>query len=97
MKPVVWADEAWEDYLWWKTKDPRVHKRINRHHTIGQDQQRIDVKFFQCVGMCGGEVCDGPDGGDDSFGVTGFSSKALNKFPDFQGLKCSFDFAAVGR
>lgn len=27
---LVWADEAWEDYLWWKAKDPRVHKRINR-------------------------------------------------------------------
>lgn len=30
MKPVVWADEAWEDYLWWKSKDPRIHKRLNR-------------------------------------------------------------------
>lgn len=29
MKPV-WADEAWQDYLWWKAKDPQVHKRINR-------------------------------------------------------------------
>ena len=30
MKPVVWADEAWEDYLLWKAKDTRVHKRLNR-------------------------------------------------------------------
>jgi len=27
---LLWADEAWEDYLWWQAKDSRVLKRINR-------------------------------------------------------------------
>jgi len=27
---LLWADEAWQDYLWWKKKDPRLLKRINR-------------------------------------------------------------------
>lgn len=27
---LLWADEAWEDYLWWRRKDQRLFKRINR-------------------------------------------------------------------
>ncbi len=27
---IRWADEAWEDYLWWRKKDQRVFKRVNR-------------------------------------------------------------------
>lgn len=27
---ILWADEAWEDYLWWRKHDPRMLKRINR-------------------------------------------------------------------
>lgn len=27
---LLWADDAWEDYLWWKVKDPRLMKRVNR-------------------------------------------------------------------
>lgn len=26
---IRWADEAWQDYLWWNEKDHRVLKRIN--------------------------------------------------------------------
>ena len=26
---ICWADEAWEDYLWWQTQDRRTLKRIN--------------------------------------------------------------------
>lgn len=26
---LVWAESAWEDYLWWQTQDRRVLKRIN--------------------------------------------------------------------
>lgn len=27
---LLWADEAWEEYLRWMRKDPRLSKRINR-------------------------------------------------------------------
>jgi toxin YoeB len=27
--PLVWDENAWEDYLWWQTQDRRVLKRIN--------------------------------------------------------------------
>ena len=25
----IWADEAWEDYLYWQTQDRKTLKRIN--------------------------------------------------------------------
>ncbi|MBA2351172.1 MAG: Txe/YoeB family addiction module toxin [Burkholderiales bacterium] len=27
---LVWADQAWEDYLWFSQNKPALHKRINR-------------------------------------------------------------------
>ena len=29
MRDLVWASEAWEDYLWWQTQDRKTLKRIN--------------------------------------------------------------------
>ena len=29
MCDLVWASEAWEDYLWWQTQDRKTLKRIN--------------------------------------------------------------------
>ena len=26
---LIWADEAWEDYLYWQQKDKKILKRIN--------------------------------------------------------------------
>ncbi|WP_419737616.1 Txe/YoeB family addiction module toxin [Ruegeria sp.] len=26
---LVFADQAWEDYLYWQTADPKTHQRIN--------------------------------------------------------------------
>ena len=26
---ICWADEAWEDHLWWQVQDRRTLKRIN--------------------------------------------------------------------
>lgn len=38
---LVWADEAWQDYLWWKKNDSRIHKRVNRLiEGIGKDPFR---------------------------------------------------------
>ena len=28
--PLLWDDDAWEDYLWWQASDRTVAKRINR-------------------------------------------------------------------
>ena len=25
----VWADQAWEDYLWWQANDRRILRRLN--------------------------------------------------------------------
>ena len=27
--PILWEDEAWEDYLYWQTQDKKTLKRIN--------------------------------------------------------------------
>jgi toxin YoeB len=27
---LIWADEAWEDYLWFAKHKPALHRRINR-------------------------------------------------------------------
>jgi len=27
--PLVWDENAWQDYLWWQTQDQRVITRIN--------------------------------------------------------------------
>ena len=27
--PIVWDENAWEDYLWWQAQDRKVLKRIN--------------------------------------------------------------------
>ena len=27
---LAWSEEAWQDYLWWQTKDHSTLKRINR-------------------------------------------------------------------
>ena len=27
--PLVWDENAWQDYLWWQAQDRRVLKRIN--------------------------------------------------------------------
>lgn len=35
--PLVWDENAWEDYLWWQAQDRRVLKRIN---TLLADIQR---------------------------------------------------------
>lgn len=29
MVELIWAPEAWSDYLWWQEEDRRVLKRIN--------------------------------------------------------------------
>ena len=29
MRDLVWASEAWEDYLWWQAQDRKTLKRIN--------------------------------------------------------------------
>ena len=29
MMRLVWDPNAWEDYLWWQTQDPKTRKRIN--------------------------------------------------------------------
>ena len=26
---ILWADQAWEDYLWWQAQDPRILARVN--------------------------------------------------------------------
>ena len=26
---LLWEDRAWDDYLWWQTRDKRTLKRIN--------------------------------------------------------------------
>ncbi|WP_017538432.1 Txe/YoeB family addiction module toxin [Nocardiopsis halophila] len=26
---LVWAESAWEDYVWWQGQDRKIHKRIN--------------------------------------------------------------------
>ena len=26
---LLWDLNAWEDYLWWQTQDPKVLKRVN--------------------------------------------------------------------
>ncbi|MFD7652449.1 Txe/YoeB family addiction module toxin [Actinosynnema sp. NPDC059797] len=26
---IVWAEHAWEDYLWWQSEDRKVLRRIN--------------------------------------------------------------------
>lgn len=28
--PIIWDDDAWDDYLWWQSQDRRVLKRINQ-------------------------------------------------------------------
>lgn len=28
--PKLWSDDAWEDYLWWRSQDKRTLKRINK-------------------------------------------------------------------
>ena len=35
----IWQEEAWEDYLYWKTKDKKTLKRIN---LLIQDIERIE-------------------------------------------------------
>ena len=30
MSEKIWADEAWEDYLYWQTQDRKTLKRINQ-------------------------------------------------------------------
>jgi len=27
---LKWADEAWEDYLWWHKHDRRLYERVNK-------------------------------------------------------------------
>jgi len=27
---IIWAEKAWEDYLYWQENDPKLLKRINR-------------------------------------------------------------------
>lgn len=27
---ILWADDAWEDYLWWRKTNEKVFQRINR-------------------------------------------------------------------
>ena len=27
---IFWADEAWEDYLWWRKTNDKVFQRVNR-------------------------------------------------------------------
>jgi toxin YoeB len=27
---LLWTDEAWEDYLWWRKTDGKIFQRINR-------------------------------------------------------------------
>ena len=27
---LSWADEAWEDYLWWHKTNSKIHQRIHR-------------------------------------------------------------------
>ena len=27
--PLIWDENAWDDYLWWQAQDRRVLKRIN--------------------------------------------------------------------
>lgn len=27
---ILWADEAWEDYLWWRKTNDKVFQRVNR-------------------------------------------------------------------
>lgn len=30
MSEKIWADDAWEDYLYWQTQDKKTLKRINQ-------------------------------------------------------------------
>ncbi|MGI5873347.1 MAG: Txe/YoeB family addiction module toxin [Bacillota bacterium] len=40
----VWADTAWEDYLYWQTQDKKTLRKINR---LLLD---IDRNGYQCIG-----------------------------------------------
>ena len=40
----LWADEAWEDYLYWQSQDKKTLKRINK---LLQD---IDRNGYDCTG-----------------------------------------------
>ena len=40
----VWADQAWEDYLYWQTQDKKTLRRIN---ILIKDIDRSD---YQCKG-----------------------------------------------
>ncbi|MBP3752050.1 MAG: Txe/YoeB family addiction module toxin [Pyramidobacter sp.] len=40
----VWADQAWEDYLYWQTQDKKTLRRIN---ILIKD---IDRSGYQCKG-----------------------------------------------
>ncbi len=26
---IVWADDAWDDYLWWNKANPKIREKIN--------------------------------------------------------------------
>ena len=40
----IWADEAWEDYLYWQNQDKKTLKRIN---ALIKD---IDRNGYNCIG-----------------------------------------------
>ena len=46
MRDLVWASEAWEDYLWWQTQDRKTLKRIN-----GSSELSVGDRVL--VGGCG--------------------------------------------
>jgi toxin YoeB len=41
---LIWADDAWEDYIYWQTQDKRTIKKIN---SLLKD---IDRNGYACTG-----------------------------------------------
>jgi len=41
---LAWTDEAWSDYLYWKTQDKKTLKRINKLI------EAVKRQSFECVG-----------------------------------------------
>ena len=69
----LWHDEAWEEYLYWQSKDKKTLKKINRLLTD------IDRNGYQCTGKPDGGVAIMSNGYGEGENLAGYWSVRIDE------------------
>ena len=60
---IAWDDSAWEDYLWWQSRDRKVLRRINLllrdiQHSGHEGIGKPEPLRYQLTGYCSRRITD---------------------------------------